>query len=338
MEPDIRMASRLWLQVAIVGSLLTWFVPGVHATAMQRLALVGMDERLERAVETAVEPWGVAVIPLELSALGTDMSVSSRQAHGIARANTAGAVVWIAGAGDDIALWLYDVATEKVVVVPLASPPPYDEPTAAGVALTIKTLLRHSAVVPDTERLSVPEPARRIHVPRLAFSLHTGMRMRDTGRTRWEPRIGVMATWFPSSTAGRLGATAGFRAGLGQSLEESGFVGHYTDTTLVLGLRARLKINQRTALRASLGGALHLTRVDGAPVNSTVVVHEARVNPAVSGGLGMRVRWPSGLVLGADVEGSLMARRQRYLLGTVPVLALPVLELEVSVSLAFEIE
>lgn len=339
----------VWFTLA-VWLALPW--PGARAQTraeIRRLAIVDMDRTLEHAVETAVEPWSVQVVALASPAPGNTMPASAERARHIAGETDVGAVVWIAGSEASFALWLYDVDSRKVVVLELPAPPPYDEPTAAGVALTIKTLLRHSMVAPEQERLAVPPPppananaeahetppvvAPRPAGARVALEMFAGVRVRGPVGQGLERRTGFAGYLVPASLGGAFGVGAALDSGSGVTVEEPDFVGSYRETTVALLGRAQFGLGSRASLSGNLGGALHLSALDGLPTGSAAAVHQRRINPSLEGALGVHVRVAGDLALGVAARASLLARRQRYLVGDVVVLELPLLELDVALQL-----
>ena len=98
--------------------------------------------------------------------------------------------------------------------------------------------------------------------------------------------------------------------------------------------RGQLALSPRALLLGAIGGSLHITGLDGLPRGAAEAVRERRFNPSVDAFVGARIRLLSQLSLGASARVSLMASRQRYLVGDVPILDLPAWELDVSVSLA----
>src|SRR5581483_9342746 len=66
-------------------------------------------------------------------------------------------------------LWLYDAQTDQMTVRSLSVSPPFGEASAAAVALTLKTLLRSTAIAPEAERPS-PEVGTATAAPTSASS------------------------------------------------------------------------------------------------------------------------------------------------------------------------
>ncbi len=116
-----------------------------------RIALVNPGAELERAVRVALEPWNVRVIVSDQSREPTAPR-ANQLARELALSHGASAAAWISKHGQGYALWVYDVASNRAVSRRLTTSPPFDAPAAAAVALSLKTLLRHSASAPEGER------------------------------------------------------------------------------------------------------------------------------------------------------------------------------------------
>ena len=227
----------------------------------ERLVLATADAELEAACVEALGAWHVEIVTATDRVPGVRLPEASVEADAIARAHGARAVVWVAGGEGAGApgLWLYDVAQRRVIVTQLPAGLPFDAPTAAAVALTIKTLLRTSEVAPPAERLAVPRPPRE---RRIALEARAGMRVRPEPAARWEPRFGVGGVW--SLTAGgRLALALGVRAGPGSDIERGDLVGRYHDTALALAARAALPLGGRLWLVPAAGVSLHIDGVSG---------------------------------------------------------------------------
>jgi hypothetical protein len=170
---------------------------------------------------------------------------------------------------------MYDARSDRVVARKLPSPPPFDEGTAASVALMVKTLLRLSDVPPPGERLG--SSSHRW----LSLGLATGARLYPTEQHVIEPRFGVFATVWPSAFYDRLGAGFELTSGPGVSVDDDRFQGRWTETSLLARVQGRLEVRPLDfAALASLGIAVaHL----GGTVRSTAEdVSVFRVNPVAT--------------------------------------------------------
>jgi hypothetical protein len=316
--------TRAWLTVLGVALLgVTPELAAQDADEHKRIAVVGMAPSLVIAVSSTLEPWHIEVAAPQEPLPAGSMAAMVQGARGIAAGSEAAAVVWIAHEEGEATLLVYDRAEDKIIALPLAATPPFDDPTNAAVALSIKTLLRHSGLIPP-EPGAVTAPARPAPPPRLLVELLGTARIRPGMTHAIEPRFGLAARWFPAATQRFFALIAGADTGMGTEVDASGFAGRYTDTTAGVAGEARLELGQRWAAGLALGSRVHITelagQIDGAPD-----VSEQRFNPSVDLGLRVELRvWR--LELGVWGEASYMARRQEYLAGAETVLALPELE------------
>lgn len=309
--------------IAVVGAL----APAVRA---ERLVLVSSDAELERATSAALAPWAVEVLVRPDPEVGPTMPQAAERAQALAAQSQARAVVWIASAEGRPSLWLYDVTTRKVVAVRLSSPPPFDPPGAAAIALAIKTLIRFSQVAPETERYAPPPPppARR-----MLLEARGGARLRR--HTPVEPGFGLAAVLMPRSLR-PLGFAAGLRAGPGFEVERASFVGHYDDVALAAGVRLQIALGSRLALVPSAGVSGHLGRLRGSDLALGASAAELHVNPALDAGLQIELDLGRPRV-GLAAEAAFFVRRQRFLVAGEEVYDVPpvVGDLSLTVGLPF---
>ncbi len=298
----------------------------------ERLVLATADAELEAACALALGAWRVDIVTATDRVPSTRLPEASREADAIARAHGARAVVWVAGgeAGAAPGLWLYDVAQRRVIVTQLPAGLPFDAPTAAAVALTIKTLLRTSEVAPPAERLAVPRPPR---VKRVALEARAGLRARPAPGLRWEPRFGVGGVWSLAA-GGRLAVAAGVRAGPGSDIERGDFVGRYHDTALAVGGRAAVAFGRRLRLVPAAGVSLHIDGVSGSSASAKGSASTRRYNPMLDAGATLELGLGPDLRVALGVEAGVRLRRQRFLVAEEEVFDLPLAEGEMSVSVA----
>jgi hypothetical protein len=118
----------------------------------RRIVLIDPGAELESAARAALEPWALEIAVVSAPSPGATAPGTHESARALALAYGAGAVVWVSEHEQGYAVWVYDLETNQVVARPLAGPPPFDGPAAAAAALSVKTLLRHSATAPLGER------------------------------------------------------------------------------------------------------------------------------------------------------------------------------------------
>lgn len=318
-----------------------------QAERVERVAMVAAPAGLEEAVEAALAGWPILVSSASGDP-GATMPASGEKALAIGRAEGAGAVVWIASDGSGHAVWVLDVDSGRVTARQLSRGPPYDEPTAAAVALTIKTLLRHSRVAPVLERYGVEEaravieaevaatrpPPVPVREPMVRLDTLAGARIRPTEGRDLELRLGAGLRYQPAWLGGRGAAVARIRSGTGVGLDEPDFVGRYSDVTASLGAAARFPAGGRFALVPAAGASLHFTSIDGSIRSQGVRAHASRINPSIDGALAIELQVGQLVRLSVSGELSYALRRQLYLVGGDPVLTLPRLEGEIGAAVS----
>jgi len=106
---------------------------------------------LERAMRRALVPWHMRVEVIDRKSPGSSMPRSSLRARELVAELGADALVWISTGPDGTALWVEDAQTSNLITRAIADPP-FNEPLAAALALSVKTILASSGLAP-------PEPA-----------------------------------------------------------------------------------------------------------------------------------------------------------------------------------
>lgn len=309
------MLRRAIVTLAVLASA----VPAAGADSGS-VALVSPDPALVDAARTALVPWRIRVVTVQEPNPGADMPIAAERARDIASAHRVGAVVWLSESDGAHALWMYDIDDDRTVARRLTSPPPFDAAGAAAVALSIKTLLRHSAVAPPMERYAAKTIRRAARTPtRLHFESTVGVRLRSGGGAP-ESRLGLGASWWPTQ---RFAAGVLLRSGPGMAVDEPTFVGRFSDVVLGLSGRMRFGIAPHLALAPEAVLALHITDLDGAVLAVDERAHIRRINPAAE--LGVTAEWDvlDELSVGFRVGGAYLVRKQRYLVLGEPVYELP---------------
>lgn len=153
------MNVRARLFTAFLLAIASFYAIRTSSAAEDRVAVVGASPNVTKAISLALSPWSVRVVHVNASISTQDVAAANEAARALAREQNAGAVVWLAEGNDAHAsLWMYDAETETVAVRPVAQAGPMDDAAAAAIALTVKTLLRSTAMAPPRER-TAPTPA-----------------------------------------------------------------------------------------------------------------------------------------------------------------------------------
>lgn len=313
----------------------------------QVLVLIAPEESLAGAIETALEPWAIRVEAAPGPVPSPTMPGSADRARALSSETGAAAVVWVSTSDEGPALWMYDRGSDRVVVRRLPSPPPFDPPTAAAVALSVKTLLRHSGVAPATERFGArtapaevepepePLPAPTVEPPRLRFEAGTGLRYSDTGAESMALRVSLGASWRPPVWGDRLELVLRAAIGTGRDAASDRFVGQFSDVTISAAARLPLPVGPALALVPEAGASLHVTEIDGVVSPDGAAAGAGRVNPSVDGIAALRWSATPTLDLGIFAGAHWLVRRQRYLAFGEPVFRLPAVEVEAGFSASF---
>jgi hypothetical protein len=106
---------------------------------------------LERAMRRALVPWRMRVAVIDRKSPGSSMPGSSVRARELVAELGADALVWISTGPDGTALWVEDAQSSNLITRAITDPP-FTEPLAAALALSVKTILASSGLAP-------PEPA-----------------------------------------------------------------------------------------------------------------------------------------------------------------------------------
>jgi hypothetical protein len=315
--PKVRTTLLAWLLLCVVSS---------SALAQQaRVVLVNPPKVLQEAAQTALTPWDTEVQAVKAKRVASSPQKALRQARMLSDQQSASIVAWISKSDGAAILWLFDAESDQLVARPIDWQDSLDEAQAASIALSLKTLLRHSRAAPEEERFGAERDApiaapRPSATPRgLSLEAYTGLRYTRSEAETTQMRLGLGASLpLPYS----LEALAQLRIGTGLSARSSEIVGHYRITSFSTGLRRLLAIGD-DEVGAQLGFSMHWGRFGGTLVEGGSEVSASRLNPSIDTGLMWR-RWLSRRVgLAASAEASWLLRRQRFLLRGEPIFTLP---------------
>jgi len=316
------MVRRMVLLLCIASLVL--LVAADALAARRRVALVKPDANLVRAVGVALSAWDIEVTSADATPPGSTLPDAERRAAAIADASHADAVAWISEGEAGAVLWMYDASTKQVASRVLGDRPPFDEPTAAAVALSLKTMLRSSTVAPEKERFG----AGVVVEPPSVFRAETegGGRLLPRGASELRAALGV--SLWPRALGEWLGFAAGASIGPGARVDAPAFSGRFSDLTLASSLRSRMTTG-RFAFEPSLGASLHFTTLEGTAVVDTQTLAVHRVDPSIDVGLALDARF--GVVtVGARTTVGYMLSYQRYFVGDEPILSVTPLLLDLA--------
>ena len=280
----------------------------------EKLGLISLPPTLRAAIALALEPWRIHVIELDDVAPPSSVPEAAAAARVIAVARSVDAVTWVTRTTESRTLWLYDLRDEQLVLRPIHGDPE-DEAAAAALALTLKTLLRSSTIAPPEEQRGSRTPSPESPPPRrFWFEAEGGVRLATIGNRAIAPRIGLSFAYWPAAAAGHAGAVLRVEDGLGFSVRTSEFQGRLADHDLGIGLRGNVPLGDGVRLEPGLGGTLHLTTLDGAPIDGRAT-SLTRVDPSIDLGMALAVPLGKGFEAGVRLNAAFWTRWQRYELG-----------------------
>lgn len=295
---------------------------GTVLGAERRVLVFEASPPLERALRTALMPWGMQV---DSAAEPSDIPSSVADASALARELGADALVWAAPQRRE--LWVYDHTTETLSVRTMPRTA-LNETRAAALALSVKTELRKGALADAEENVSEPAPPDEPPAPpetvpstpsaaplvvevsasapadiaRLRLFLHAALRQGATTPGTSEGRYGLELRWAPWGRAGsdRSAPSVWFGVRLdlapARHVERPWFGGDYfeLDTGASAGLRWHLLDwlelggqSELTALWTSVTGTINS---DGQSVERRPLGLAAHLRPELDlslGGLGL---------------------------------------------------
>jgi hypothetical protein len=278
----------------------------------RRVALVEADQQLEHAVAVALSPWGVSASVATGPTPGTELPGAARRAAALARRLRVDVVVWVTATDRGSVLWMYDLDTDEVSTRELGESPPFSDPAAASVALSLKTLLRATTVAPSTERFGVAPPVERApHAGRL--TLAAGGDLRFLASDTNEVRASVDGVWWFQPAPTRLGLGLGFAAGPGVSIVHQDFSGQFRQLSLSGALTWQVVGNRWLASSLFAGGSAHFSELSGFSQSVGDGVVARRITPTIDAGTHVEVTPGAGINLGLGVRALYLPRYQRYL-------------------------
>ncbi len=265
---------------------------GSALAAPPHVAVVDGDAALVHALDVALAPWGVEVSEHAVVGPGATMPMAADRARMLAKDTHADVVVWLssAGAGETpeppaFALWVYDADSGHASTRRLPSGPPFDERTAAGIALSVKTILRTTTIAPPPERFGASR-STNASTTAWRFDLDVGGVARTGEPGVLEPRAGLAASLWPGIVGRIVGVSLGLEGGTGIRVEDPRFTATVLDVSLRGAAAARWPVTPLFALEASLGIAAHALFIDGYVTTDRTAVSLRRIDPALEPRIG----------------------------------------------------
>jgi hypothetical protein len=206
-----------------------------RAQTETRVVLATREPALEIALEAALAPWHVTLIVDDAATPGASMPSSATRGADLSRAHDASAVAWLSSdESGAVALWIYDRESDRVLARALTVAPPFDEATADAVALSIKTLLRHSSAAPAAERVHDPPVPSEVRI-----ELGAGVRTLATSTNDAEPRGTLGFSFWPRALDSILGFALSVRGGADVGVHGPMADGHWNALDGHFGMRVR---------------------------------------------------------------------------------------------------
>ncbi len=294
----------------LLALLCTLTVSVAAAAPRRRVVLVRPDAELLRSTLISLSSWDIEVVAAESSAPSASPPGVQERAADVARSLQADVVSWISGV-DPAVLWTYDAETHRLGSSVLAARPPWDGPAAAAVALSLKALLRSSAVAPPNERFATAEPA----LPRpstIRLEAGVGSRFVPSETASAWGALGV--SLWPRSVDERIGFGVVVSAGPSARVQTPNVDGHFSDVSVRSSVRSRIRIGSRFALEPSLAGTVHWTTFDGTLAEGAGPFQDVRIDPSIDVALTADATL-GGLSVGVQASFGVLLRYQHYLVG-----------------------
>jgi hypothetical protein len=237
------------------------------------------------------------------------------------------ALVWVTRLEQGSLIWVFDAATGDVTVRRLPESWPFDSAAAAAVALSVKTALRTTAVAPPGERLvsrnvlPADEPPEVRAAPlnaRRRVTLEVGAAGRWLTRDALALELHLAGSlWLLAQQ--NLGLSLGMSWSPGLAIEDPSYRGRYRDSSAFGRACFRPLHGSMFSTTVALGGALHLTALEGTLLANSEesVVHRVLASVDVQASVAANVTGP--IYLGAWLGAAYWPAHLRYLVAGRPV-------------------
>jgi hypothetical protein len=281
----------------------------------QRVAVLGSDAELARAISLALSPWGLETTSSAARAPGPSQPGAVREATLLAERLEVDALIWLTPADGGSLLWVLDVDTGDVTTRLVPQTSPFDGAGAAAVALSVKTVLRASAIAPPNERFG---SSTRSRTPQVVFALEGGALVHWMGEHAVEPRAQLEGVLW-HSTARRLGLSLHLASGPGLQVDAAAFRGRYRELTLGGSARVGLWRGSVVSTSVAAGGSARWTTLEGTLTSNARAAQAQRLNASVDLRAVTDFRVSDRVYLGVAIGGAYLPRYRRYLVLGEPV-------------------
>ena len=299
------------------------------SAAGHRVAAVDPDPQVARALDVALSPWDVTLVEVHLESPGATMPIALDRARSIAQDAGAEVVVWVSSGADGFAVWIYDAASDHASARKLEQSPPFDGPTAAGVALSVKTLLRGTVVAPPPERFGA-SPGAPLEGRPQSWALPGGRRgLADRAALR-RARLGLGA-----QLGGAAGSRGRARLAPGERRALRDAHGHRREArscSAMAAVERASRSSPRWAARCIWRGSTAVVVAGATPVSVN-----RWTQPSSRGSRSILALLGSRLHLAPWIGASVLTRWQRFQVHDVRVLELAPVTLEAALCAAIEL-
>jgi hypothetical protein len=281
----------------------------------RRVAVLQPDSELLRALSIALSPWGLETVRSDAALPVSSQPEAVQMASRLARELDVQALVWITSGESGSLLWVFDVSSGEVSARMLAQTPPFDGAAAAAIALSVKTVLRSSAVAPPEERLgSRTEPPESQRSAALEFGSGARWFAADAVDVRLE-LAGV--SWLTRSR--NLGLSLAFSWGPGIQIDDPAYTGSYRELTAGGEARFRALRTPSLSLSVALGATAHWATLDGTVARGSRKSRVERVNASLDLAATIAVYVSGPVYLGASAAGGYSLKNRRFLVEGTPI-------------------
>jgi hypothetical protein len=300
--------------------------------AEHRVALIGDDAELLRALSLALSPWGVETVQVTAQLPRSSQPEAVLEAGELAAKFELDWVVWLSESPLGSLLWVYETRNRELTTRVLQEHSPLGSAAAASAALTVKTALRAS-VEPEPERDATPSapftppataPSRASSLPKLpppsppVVSLRAAASLQAVADHRTQGRLSLGGViWLGAHRETGLGLRLSGSTGV--AVEAASFIGSYRDISF--GPVAEFRILSGTQIASSLfvGGAVHASQIEGKLVGGDARAEARRYNAAAQVGGQIELRFGPGFLVGVGAEAAILLGYPRYLVDGIPV-------------------
>ena len=306
----------------LVAAVVAVSIPAAADPAPESIALAAADPAFGAALDDALAPAGMAVIPAgEIPAPSiASLSTASRE---LADRLHSTATVWLIAAPTGATLVTYDRERDRLLVRELPYTLPLSAPQAAEAARTARTMLRALRVTPDIDQpppLAIDAPAIREIVAvrestRLSEGAVLGMRI---GAPATDVGGALQLVWRPD----RLGLAISGELGPTDDIMLPTFTGDAVDGAVAVMARMPFQITPKVRIAPMLGVAVHVIRLHGA-LDVGTPVRITRFDPAARAGLAATYELGPNLDAGVAISLDCLLDRQKYETGSEAVLDVP---------------